>query len=72
MSASAVSRPKSDIKDNEDKTKIFKPMFSGSNKNVLSFYSRDASAAPKISASGFGKLLVIFPHDIRVIQAKIM
>ena len=53
MSVSAVSKPIFEIKDTEDKTKIYTPMLYGLVKNTLSFGSLAASALPKISGSGF-------------------
>ena len=53
MSASSVSKPIFDIKETEEKNKIYTPTFSGSVKNVLTFGYLDASDLPKISGGGF-------------------
>ena len=53
MSASAVSNPIFEIKATEDKTDIFTPMLSGSDKNIPSFGSLAASVTPRISDGGF-------------------
>ena len=53
MSASAVSKPISEIKATEDNDKIYTPMLFGSGKNVLYFGYLAESALPKISGGGF-------------------
>ena len=45
----------------EDKDNIYKPMLSGSGRNVLSFDYLAASALTKSIGGGFGECLVIFP-----------
>ena len=55
MSASDVSKPIFDIKATEYKTNISTPIFSGSDKNFISFGSLDEITSPKSSGVGFGE-----------------
>ena len=71
VSDSTVSKPIFGIKVTKDKTNISTPMLSGSGKNVLSFGSLYASASPN-SCGGFFECLVISPHPLRAIQAKML
>ena len=72
VSASAVGKPIFEIKATEKNNKISTPMLSGSVKNVVYFCSVDESSSPKSSGGGFSEGMVIFPHNIREIHAKIL